>query len=321
VPLAFTDYPNRAAAPASGRTYHVFTNPVGVALCIEDADGKVVWWADRVDPYGLVELTTEPRIEYNLRWPGHYFDPETGLHYNRHRYYDPNLGRYLQSDPIGHEGSPVNLYAYCPNPLVQVDVLGLAHPNKTSGDDSEAGPHSNKGKEGTDSDGAQKRSIEDIAAADGDTPAHREAREKVAKDFFDRSGMAADYDFSRRGINMAKPVQIVKYPPPGHVHQYVRNPSAEYPKPGLGNWVDAKGGQTGNQLGLNDDPAYRTPATLRVPPAADGSQREALQSTAAPIVDDWTHKPTPVKTDGGGTQWTITPNDRNEIAAANPGYR
>jgi RHS repeat-associated protein len=110
----------------------------------------VVWRAGRVDPYGLVELTTEPKIEYNLRWPGHYFDPETGLHYNRYRYYDPKLGRYLQSDPIGHEGSPVNLYAYCPNPLVQVDVLGLAHPNKTDGGDGSAEKSSEPdGKEGT----------------------------------------------------------------------------------------------------------------------------------------------------------------------------
>jgi hypothetical protein len=203
---------------------------------------------------------------------------------------------------------------------VQVDVLGLAHPNKTSGDGSEDGPHSNKGKEGTDSDGAQKRSIEDIAAADGDTPAHREAREKVAKDFFDRNGMGGDDLSLSKGINMNRPVEVVKYPPPGQVHQYVRNSSAEYPTPGIGNWVDPKGGQTGNQLGLNDDPAYRTRTPLKVPASADGSQREALQSTAAPIVDDWTHKPTPVNTDGGGTQWTITPNDRAAIAAANPGY-
>ena len=94
-------------------------------LCIEDDEGRVVWWARRVDPYGFVDVRADAKIEYNLRWPGHYCDPETGLHYNRHRYYDPKLGRYLQCDPTGYSGSPVNLYSYCKNPLVHVDVLGL----------------------------------------------------------------------------------------------------------------------------------------------------------------------------------------------------
>ncbi len=147
VPLAFTDYPSVDAPPSSGRTYHVFTNPVGIPLAIEDPNGNLVWSPRRIDPYGLVELRPGSSLEYNLRWPGHYFDPETGLHYNRYRYYDPKLGRYLQSDPIGHEGSPINLYAYCPNPLVQVDVLGLAHPDKADNDAGGEG-HENDGREG-----------------------------------------------------------------------------------------------------------------------------------------------------------------------------
>jgi RHS repeat-associated protein len=130
IPLVFTDYPSRDATPDTGRTYHVFSNPVGTPLRIEDADGTVVWCAERVDPYGFVERGANSKIEYDLRWPGHYLDADTGLHYNRYRYYDARLGKYLQSDPIGHEGSPINLYAYCPNPLVQVDLLGLDHPNK-----------------------------------------------------------------------------------------------------------------------------------------------------------------------------------------------
>src|SRR5690606_24965823 len=53
-----------------------------------------------------------------------------------YRYYDPDLGRYLTPDPIGYRGSEVNLYAYCTNPLVQVDVLGLAHKAKGDGPDT-----------------------------------------------------------------------------------------------------------------------------------------------------------------------------------------
>ena len=199
-PLQFTDYASVDSPAASGKTHHVFSNPTGLPLCIEDDQGRVVWWVERADSYGWLHL--KPRqdidyahvgasIEYNLRWPGHYFDPETGLHYNRYRYYDPRLGRYLQCDPLGHEGSPVNLYAYCPNPLVQVDVLGLDHDGKTSSA-KESGD--TDGQEGTQK-GAKAPdppSPHVLAAEKGDTDAHRAAREQVAKEFFDSKGLGPD---------------------------------------------------------------------------------------------------------------------------------
>jgi len=142
VPLAFIDYENVDADPAQGQEYQVFSDPTGVPLHIEDARCEIVWWASKVEPWGRVDIHDSARIEYNLRWAGHYRDPETGLHQNRFRYYDPELGRYLSPDPIGYQGSEVNLYAYCPNPLVQVDVLGLAHSNRSNdpGDQPEGPP-------------------------------------------------------------------------------------------------------------------------------------------------------------------------------------
>jgi RHS repeat-associated protein len=59
-----------------------------------------------------------------FRFPGQYFDEETGLHYNRYRYYDPTLNRYLTQDPLGVAGG-ANLYSYVDNPTKSVDPLGL----------------------------------------------------------------------------------------------------------------------------------------------------------------------------------------------------
>ena len=59
-----------------------------------------------------------------LRFPGQYADPETGLHYNHHRYYDSATGRYLTPDPLGLTPAP-NPHTYVPNPTVSVDPLGL----------------------------------------------------------------------------------------------------------------------------------------------------------------------------------------------------
>jgi len=64
------------------------------------------------------------RVENNIRFPGQYYDAETGLHYNRHRYYHVGFGRFVCQDPIGLAGG-VNNYKYAPNPISWIDLLGL----------------------------------------------------------------------------------------------------------------------------------------------------------------------------------------------------
>jgi RHS repeat-associated protein len=139
VPVVFLDYESIDARPESGRRYMVFTNQIGVPCLIEDASGREVWRAS-IAPYGRAEVATESKVEFNLRFAGHYWDAALGLHYNRFRYFDPVLGRYLQSDPWGIAGG-VNLYAYPNNPLLVADVRGLGddekkgdEPKKTTGD-------------------------------------------------------------------------------------------------------------------------------------------------------------------------------------------
>lgn len=123
VPMMFVEYPSVAAEPSAGRVFFVFTDQIGAPLCVQDEHGQVVWRA-RVRPFGEVEVEAGSTIELCLRFPGHLHDPETGLHFNRFRYYDPRLGRYLQPDPLGVVGG-LNLYRYCPSPLSTVDLDGL----------------------------------------------------------------------------------------------------------------------------------------------------------------------------------------------------
>lgn len=143
-PLLFVEYENINADPISGSRYFVFSNHLGAPVRVEDEQGKVAWSAN-LDPYGTAHISETARVEMPLRFPGHYFDAETGLHYNRFRYYSPELGRYLQSDPLGVAGG-INLYAYPSNPLKLVDVRGLCpEPPPTEEDTSPS-----TGEEGSD---------------------------------------------------------------------------------------------------------------------------------------------------------------------------
>ncbi|WP_394831116.1 DUF6531 domain-containing protein [Pendulispora rubella] len=125
IPLMFVDYASTAADPSSGVRYFVFSNHLGAPEVVQNDAGEVVW-RGRYAAYGTVHVEVGHDFHQPLRWPGHYFDVATGLHYVRFRYYSPELGQFLESDPQGIRGG-FNLYGYgSGNPLRNVDVRGLA---------------------------------------------------------------------------------------------------------------------------------------------------------------------------------------------------
>lgn len=106
-----------------GEYYFYHNDHLGTPQKLTRIDGAVVWNA-KAEAFGFTVVDTASTITNNLRFPGQYFDAETGLHYNYQRDYDPALGRYLQSDPIGMAGG-INLYSYVfQNPLYYFDPTG-----------------------------------------------------------------------------------------------------------------------------------------------------------------------------------------------------
>jgi RHS repeat-associated protein len=111
------------SAPAPANVAYIHSDHLGTPQKMTDAS-KVVTW-DRVqDPFGNTHsLAGAPQNP--LRFPGQYADEESALSYNYFRDYDPTLGRYVQSDPIGLRGG-YNTYVYvADNPTNNVDSLGL----------------------------------------------------------------------------------------------------------------------------------------------------------------------------------------------------
>lgn len=117
------------AVLTGGKTYQVYADHLNTPRVITDSSNAEVWKWD-ADAFGITGpvSTTNPSFVYNLRFPGQYFDSETGLHYNGFRDYNPSTGRYVQSDPIGLAGG-INTFSYAAsNPLTKFDPDGRIVP-------------------------------------------------------------------------------------------------------------------------------------------------------------------------------------------------
>lgn len=104
--------------------FGIVTDHLGTPLAMYDGAGSEVWGAD-IDVYGDLRNLRGERRACPFRWPGQYEDAETGLYYNRWRYYDREAGRFISQDPLGIEGGPAP-YLHVPDPLVWQDPNGLA---------------------------------------------------------------------------------------------------------------------------------------------------------------------------------------------------
>lgn len=316
VPFLFLDYDSVHAEPDSGAAHYIFTNQIGAPERIEDAAGAVVWRVERYKAYGEIVLAAAATIECNLRWPGHFFDPETGLHYNRYRYYSPRLGRYIQSDPVGAAGG-LNTHAGPTNPVAMVDVLGLT-PCTTKAKPGD-GSGGKKTKPDAESDAPamlSRASADEVAlAASGSTSrAAKRARMRAVKAFLAEHSRAWDHKEQKlrkltskeisdqlEGHDLARPVVVG--PPPS-------------PPPGLYQ-RQQKGGRQGSYY--SDQDVRPTEVGIAgVTRGKDGRYegKEStgydvdpnapyMKSTAAPALDTWSMPDQPTQTRGGGDQYLI----------------
>ncbi|MFE8645564.1 RHS repeat-associated core domain-containing protein [Sphingomonas sp. NCPPB 2930] len=143
----------------SSRIYYYHCDQIGAPQELTDEAGRIVW-AAKYKVWGEIEhlrvrktgtddrpagvtgsqrlaladgaIQTLDTVAQPLRFQGQYADGETGLHYNRARYYDPAVGRFLHQDPIGFLGGE-NFFSYGPNPFMWVDPLGLVRGKPSAG--------------------------------------------------------------------------------------------------------------------------------------------------------------------------------------------
>nr|WP_283248042.1 RHS repeat-associated core domain-containing protein [Delftia sp. PE138] len=113
------------ARQGSVAIHHYNCDHLGTPMALTDQTGQVAW-AAKLDPWGNVLQEYNPQCMHQaIRLPGPHHNKETGLYYNRHRYYDPVVGSYVNQDPIGLMGG-MNKFRYGnARPLEFIDPLGL----------------------------------------------------------------------------------------------------------------------------------------------------------------------------------------------------
>jgi RHS repeat-associated protein len=126
-PITWLFDPDRFAPMAKlvgTEQFSIVTDHIGTPVLMADTEGRTRWSAT-TSIYGELSDLEGDRYACPFRWPGQYEDAETGLYYNRFRYYDPDSGQFCSQDPIRLAGG-LALYAYVEDPNAWTDPLGLA---------------------------------------------------------------------------------------------------------------------------------------------------------------------------------------------------
>jgi RHS repeat-associated protein len=129
MPVSVLTQTPTGSAQVVTNVFYIYPDHLGTPrLITRPADNAIVWRWDDNDPFGTMPVVDNPSglgvFTFNLRMPGQYFDRDTRLFYNYLRDYDPSVGRYIQSDPIGLNGG-TNTYGYSVgNPVSYSDPTG-----------------------------------------------------------------------------------------------------------------------------------------------------------------------------------------------------
>ena len=117
------------------KIYHYHCNHLGTPQELSDEKGDVIWlsydraWGGSFDSLYKQQFVDNFAVKENelqpFKFQGQSLDTETGLHYNRFRYYDSDVGMFISRDPIGLLGGS-NVFQYAPNPVMWIDPFGLA---------------------------------------------------------------------------------------------------------------------------------------------------------------------------------------------------
>ncbi|MDF3300084.1 RHS repeat-associated core domain-containing protein [Streptomyces tropicalis] len=126
-PLAQYERKQLSPDETDARFFAIVTDLVGTPTDLVDED--TVAWHTRTTAWGTTAWNTDATAYTPLRFPGQYADPETSLHYNYFRHYDPETARYTSPDPLGLAPAP-NPLTYVTNPQSEIDPLGLARCNE-----------------------------------------------------------------------------------------------------------------------------------------------------------------------------------------------
>ena len=268
------------AEQAQAYFYHL--DQLGTPLEITDVEGTIAWAVD-YQAYGNVARERVRVVNSPLRFQGQYFDEETGLHYNRHRYYSPETGRFITVDPIGLAGG-LNNYQYVKNPTGWVDPLGLEQlPGDCPGAKRRAYLNEKFGRTG-----------------DLNQDINIRSRKEIAFNFYKSQGFdEVDIPSHLNGIDFTQPVDVVTINRGKTLFQY-----------------QTRGAPQGNYYTLSED---TLPTHLGISP--NGFNRElqmvepkirnkyittqkvsVLKSKAAKIVDFWSVEGESYVTEGGGRQ-------------------